>query len=201
MDIVYYSNYCKHSQNVIQNLVKGNLTDKLNFVCIDKRMKDPKTNQTVIQLENGTKVIMPPNLHNVPALLLVNQKFQFIYGDDIIKHFHKDIVTKNNKATKYNGEPMAYHLGSYSPGSNIMSEKYTSYSLTPDELSAKGTGRNRELYGYVSVNDEPLFIDTPADSWRPDKVNGDLTVDELQQKRMDEINKIMPKTQPLGSHI
>jgi len=201
MDILYYSNFCKHSQNVIQNLVKGNLTDKLNFVCIDKRSKDPKTNMVHIHLENGSKIAMPPNLYSVPALLLVNQKFQFIYGDDIIKHFHKDIVSKNNTATKNNGEPLGYYLGGFSPGSNIISEKYTAYNLTPDELSAKGTGRNRELYNYVSVNNDSAFINTPADSYRPDKVDGGLTVDQLQQKRMDDINTILPRQQALGTHI
>lgn len=202
MDILYYSNHCKHSQNVIQTLVKGNMTDKLSFICIDKRSKDAKTNQTFIHLENGTKVIMPPNLYNVPALLLVSQKFEFIYGDDIIQRFHKDIVSRNKKTTKtIAAEPIAYYLGNSAPGCNIMSEKYTSYSLTPEELSAKGTGENRLLYNYVAVNDDPIFIETPADNYHPDKVDNELTVDKLQQQRMDEIHKIMPRQQALGSHI
>ena len=50
MDILYYSNYCKHSQRVVQTLVKGNLTDKISFICIDKRSRDPKTNQIFIHL-------------------------------------------------------------------------------------------------------------------------------------------------------
>ena len=37
MDTLYYSNYCKHSQRVLHFIVKGNLTEKLNFLCIDKR--------------------------------------------------------------------------------------------------------------------------------------------------------------------
>jgi len=200
MDILYYSNYCKHSQGVLQVLVKGNLTDKINFICIDKRSKDPRTNQVFIHLENGNKVLMPPNLYNVPALLLVNQKFQFIYGDEIVQYFHRDIVTKNNKATKFNGEPMAFHLGNSTSMANITSEKYTMYNLSPDDLSAKSNSKNRELYNYVSVEDDPLFINTPADNYRPDKVNEEMTVDKLQQKRMDEINNILPRQQPLG-HI
>jgi hypothetical protein len=75
------------------------------------------------------------------------------------------------------------------------------YNLTPDELSAKGSGSNRELYNYVSVNNDSVFINTPADSYRPDKIDGGLTVDQLQQKRMDDINKILPRQQPLGTHI
>ena len=51
MDILYYSNYCPHSQKVLQTLVKGNMSDKISFICIDKRVQDPKTNQTYIILE------------------------------------------------------------------------------------------------------------------------------------------------------
>ena len=53
MDILYYSNYCKHSQNVIQTLVKSNLTDKISFICIDKRKRDENSGQMIIILENG----------------------------------------------------------------------------------------------------------------------------------------------------
>jgi hypothetical protein len=68
MDILYYSNYCVHSKKIIQYLVKENLTSALNCICIDKRSRDPKTGQINIHLENGTKLLMPPNVHSVPAL-------------------------------------------------------------------------------------------------------------------------------------
>ena len=53
MDTLYYSNYCKHSQRVLHFVVKGNLTEKINFLCIDKREKDVNNNQIYIVLENG----------------------------------------------------------------------------------------------------------------------------------------------------
>ena len=92
MDILYYSNHCKHSQKVLQFLVKGNMADKLNFICIDKRVRDAQNNQMYIVLENGKRVTMPPNLHSVPALLQVKQNYSIILGDDIIKY-----VTSNPK--------------------------------------------------------------------------------------------------------
>ena len=48
MDTLYYSNYCKHSQRILQFLVKGNLVDKINFMCIDKRQQDDTNNQIYI---------------------------------------------------------------------------------------------------------------------------------------------------------
>ena len=198
MDILYYSNYCPHSKKVLQALIKGSLTNKISFICVDKRARDSKTNQTFIILENGTRVAMPPNLHNVPALLLVKQNYRFIYGDEIIKHYHPDILEKKNTAERFNGEPNGYSLSLSSGGSNIMSEKYTSYNLTPDDLSAKSLSKSRPLYNYVSAGDDILTIDTPSDSYKPDKISGNLTVDVLQQQRIDEITKIMPNKQPFA---
>lgn len=201
MDILYYSNYCTHSQKVLQTLVKGNMSDKLSFICIDKRQLDKKTNQTYIILENGGKVVLPPNIHSVPSLLLIKDNYRIIQGDDIIKFFHKDIKQQTNIATNFNGEPVSFQLGGTSGGTNVMSEQYTLYNMTPDELSAKGTGGNRQMYNYVSASNNINLIPTPDDTYKPDKISNGVTIDSLQQKRMDEINQIMPNKQPFGQQI
>ena len=72
---------------------------------------------------------------------------------------------------------------------NIVSEPYTPYDLTPDELSAKGTSGRRSLHNYVSANDDIISIQTPADTYQPDKIDKGMTIDTLQQKRFDEIDK------------
>lgn len=201
MDILYYSNYCTHSQKVLQTLVKGNLSDKLSFICIDKRQIDKQTNQTYIILENGGKVVLPPNIHSVPSLLLIKDNYRIIQGDEIIKFFHNDIKQQSNIATNFNGEPISFQLGSSSGGTNITSEQYTMYNMSPDELSAKGNGGNRQMYNYVSVNDSINLIKTPDDTYKPDKISNGVTIDSLQQKRMDDINKIMPNKQPFGQQV
>ena len=189
MDILYYSNYCKHCQRLVQTLVKSNLSDKISFICIDKRVRDPKNNQQYIVLENGSKVIMPPNIHSVPSLLLIKQNYRLLMGDDIMQHLHPQIKQLNAAATNYNGEPVSYSLNSSSGGSNIMSEQFTFYNMTPDELSAKGKGNNRQMYNYVSASDDIKLIDTPPDNYRPDKLSNSVTVETLQQQRLNEIEK------------
>ena len=146
MDILYYSNYCKHSQKIIQTLVKANMSDKISFICIDKRTRDNKTNQTFITLENGSKVVLPPNIQSVPSLLLIKHGYKVIIGDDIIKHYHDTFKSVNSNQSLPAGEPSAFYLGKPTGGSNIVSEQYTMYNLTPDELSAKGIGGKRQLY-------------------------------------------------------
>jgi len=187
MDILYYSNYCKHSQKVIQFLAKNNLTDKLNFICIDKRQRDPKTGQTHIKLENGKTVILPPNVHNVPSLLLVKQNYRVVLGDEIIATFQPRVEQQNNTATLSQGEPAGYQLLSSNNGMNIVSEQFTYYSMTPEELSAKGKGGNRQMYNYVLANHTLSTIETPPDNYRPDKLSSGVTIDTLQQKRNDDV--------------
>ena len=190
MDILYYSNYCKHSQKVLQVLSKTNITDKISFICIDKRTRDSKTNQLYINLENGSKVIMPPNIHSVPALLLVKKNYQVIYGgDDIVQHFQPYITSLNNQATNMNGEPVGYRLtDNYS--SNIVSEQFTFYNMSPEELSSKGKGGMRQMNNYVSANLDTLIINTPPDTYRPDKLSNNVTIDNLQKMRNEEMNVI-----------
>jgi hypothetical protein len=193
MDILYYSNHCKHSQKLLQTLVKANMSDKISFICIDKRYTDPKTNQLYIVLENSSRVIMPPNIHSVPSLLLIKQNYKVLMGDDILKHYHPQMKEINEKATGTNGEPIAFPILSSTGGTNIISEQYTMYNMTPDELSAKGKGGNRQMYNYVSASDDIQFIQTPPDTYRPDKLSSSVTIDTLQQQRMDEVSKIAPK--------
>jgi hypothetical protein len=189
MDTLYYSNYCKHSQRILQFLVKGNLVEKINFMCIDKREQDNNSNKTYIILEDGKRVVMPPNIQSVPSLLLVQQKYKVILGDDIIQYYQNAVNNHNQKRQQImqQVEPMGTSLMQSSGGMNIISEQYTMYDLTPDELSAKGNGGRRQLYNYVSAHDDGNAIQTPPDTYEPDKIGKDLTLNTLQQQRINDI--------------
>jgi len=195
MDILYYSNYCKHSKKILQILGKTNVVDKISFICIDKRSRDSKTNQVFLDLENGSKVIMPPNLHSVPAMLLIKQQYRVIYGEEILEYLQPKLNVQGDLANFASvaggaggrGEPMSYQLNSGSGGSNIVSEHFTFYDMTPEELSSKGRGANRQMYNYVSANDNVITINTPPESYRPNKISSDVTIDSIQEKRNSDI--------------
>lgn len=189
MDILYYSNYCAHSQKVVDLLVKNNMQDKISFICIDKRKKNMNDNQIYIELDNGSKVILPPNVHSVPALLLIRNNYNVLYGDEILTHFHGDMKKNSSEIVKVNGEPAGFSMFSFSGGANIMSEKFTNYNMTPDDLSSKSNSKMRDLYNYVSANENSSFIETPDEDYKPDKISNEVTIDSLQQKRIDEIEK------------
>ncbi len=118
-NVFYYSNYCQHSQKVMQFLVRANLTSEIAFVCIDKRGRDSNTNQMYVIMENGDKILMPPNIHSVPALLMIEQNYKVIYGDEIIKFYEPNIVNDKMMATNFNGEPVGFALGGPNNGVSL----------------------------------------------------------------------------------
>ena len=184
MDILYYSNFCPHSKKIIQYVAKNGLIEKINSICIDNRKRDADNNQMYIILENGKRVIMPPNVHSVPALVQVKRNYSVIMGDDILKYFSP--MVSDAKEGETGDEPLGISLNS-AANSNITSEKYTYYSMTPDELSAKGSGTTRQMYNYVPATHNGMFINTPQDTYRPDKVASNVTVDVIQQQRNTDV--------------
>jgi glutaredoxin-related protein len=189
MDTLYYSNHCKHCQKIIQFLVKNNLANKLNFLCIDQRKRDANNNNIYIILEDGRQVIMPPNVNSVPALLLIKDNYRVILGEDIIKRYQGVAQSQGQGPVSMHSpsqEPTGVSLMASNQGMNIISEPYTYYNLTAEELSAKGTGGRRQMYNYVPADVEVISISTPPDTYQPDKVAKSITVDVLQQKRNTE---------------
>ena len=189
MDVLYYSNFCKHSQKIIQFLSRGGLLESISAICIDKRSRDEKTNQLIIICENGQRVLLPPNIQSVPALLFVNKNYQVILGEDIIQHFEPAMRKKISNANLGNGEPFGYSIQSSANtgGSNIVSEQFTFYDMSPEELSAKGNGAARQMYNHVAANQESNFIQTPPDTYKPDKIGESITIDQLQHQRSQEV--------------
>jgi len=193
MDIFYYSNFCTHSQKVIQYISRAGIIDKLNAICIDKRTVDPMTGQIFVQLENGKKVMLPPNVHSVPALLVVKNNYSALFGGDILKYLGPEIKSNEEKAQNFNGEPVGVSLAASSAGVSIHSEQFTMYDLTHDDLSAKSQSNKRPMYNYVSANNHQAYkIPTPPDTYRPDKLGESVTLESIEQQRNKDIPQLGP---------
>jgi hypothetical protein len=193
MDVFYYSTKCKFSQRVIQHIVKTGLVDKISCICIDKRQRDHNNNNIIISLENGKKIILPPNIQSVPALLRVNKNYTVLLGDtQIIEYLNVQYSNQqlSSPILEANGEPSAYIFSNSGGGSfnNIISsEKYTNYNLTPEDLNAKGTSNARDLYNYVPATHEVRSIQAPPETYKPDKIPSNLTLEVIEQKRASDI--------------
>jgi hypothetical protein len=148
--ILYYSKYCEVSQKYLHLLSKSDVQKDIHFICIDKRVKD-SNNKTYIILENGQKIILPENITKVPALLLLNQGYQVLYGEQILQHLKPRQQQEVKIATQNNMEPMAFSLGGGGFG-DVVSDQYSFLDQDPDELKADGNGGMRQMHNYVDLN-------------------------------------------------
>jgi len=164
----------------------------IHFICIDNRVKDPSGKMFIV-LQNGQKIIMPENVTKVPALLLLNQNYKVVYGDEIYNHFKPTQQVQVQQATKNNMEPSAFGFsggGLFSSG--IASDNYSFLDQGDDELSVKGNGGLRQMHNYVSLNDSMnLTMHLPQDDteYKNDKLkDGEMSVEALQRKREQELS-------------
>ena len=191
--IIYYSNSCDRCKSVLSALSKSRVQDDIHFLCIDKRVKaENGSGAWHIVTESGERVLLPPQVNRVPALLLLNKGHMVLYGEQILQHFQPKNVALNNEATSFNGEPNAFALGRESMGSGfgVASDNYSFLDQSADELSAKGNGGMRQLYNYATI-DLVDKIETPPDNYSPDKV-GSVSLEQLQQQRNTDIQGVPP---------
>jgi hypothetical protein len=191
--ILYYSNFCEHSKKLLQNLSKTSVANDIHFICVDKRIKESNGKMFIV-LENGQKIIMPENVNRVPALLLLDQGFRVLYGEEILNNLKPKQQVAVQQATQNNMEPMAFSFGAiFGGGGFVQSDNYSFLDMDSDSLSAKGNGGTRQMHNYVDINYSDT-ISTPQDDHDykgSNKISGELTIEQLQQQREQELQKIV----------
>jgi hypothetical protein len=169
MDTLYYSNYCKYSNSIKEFIVKKNLIEKLNCICVDSRIVEQQTGQIVLVLENGKKVLLPPNVHRVPSLI-IRKNYNLVEGNDIIQYFESIVKEQTQDITD---EPTGFSLTDSSRHS-VQSEQYT---------FTDGRPQNRVLY--VDANHSIAPIRAAPDDYHPNKVSSDVTIESLEKTRQE----------------
>jgi len=185
--ILYYSNFCEHSKKLLKVLSKTQVSKGIHFICIDKRVRGPDGKMKIV-LENGQQIVMPDNITKVPALLLLNNNFQVLYGDSIYNHLKPAQETVVRQATSNNMEPMAFSLGAGGFG-GIASDQYSFLDMDSEELNTKGNGGMRQMHNYVPLNHMDK-ISTPQDEfdYKKAKIPESMTIEKLQQQRDADLN-------------
>lgn len=177
--ILYYSNYCENCKSLLQILSKTKTTETLHYICVDNRVKNSDGSIYVI-IENKSRILLPPNITKVPALLLINKNYQTIFGkDSILKYLNpkESFVSKTNINT--NIEPTSYSFNGGVYG--VISDNYSFLDQTADSLLTKGDGGFRQMYHYATLNYND-HIETPDENYTPDKI-GNISLEQLQQMR------------------
>lgn len=196
--ILYYSKYCENSKKLLQNLSKSNVAKDIHFICIDKRIKETN-GKTYILFENGQKMLLPENITKIPALLLLNQNYNVLYGDDIQKYFKPKEEVQVRAATKNNMTPLPQSLEPFSGfgGYGVVSDNYSFLDQSDADLGTSGNGGLRQMHNYVTLNDSMnLSMKLPQDDfeYKTDKLKeGEMSVEALQRRREEELANISYK--------
>lgn len=169
--ILYYSNLCEHSKKILTFLSRSKLKDEIHFICIDKR--EIKNNECHIILENGQSVILPSKITKVPALLLLNDTYTTIYGNDILEYFKPKEEKNIEEATDNNMEPNAFSIQNAFSAFGVHSDTYSYLDMSNEELAAKGGGGLRQMHNYSDIGINSV-IETPEENYKPDKVDEKL---------------------------
>jgi len=189
--VLYYSNFCEPSKKLLQSIGKMQIKD-MHFISIDNRVKD-SNGKIYIQLQNGQKIIMPENITRVPALMLLNQNYKVIYGDEIYNHIKPVMQSQTKQATNNNMVPVAPQdgfdcFGGFG-GNGISSDNYSFLDQSDDELGVKGNGGLRQMHNYVSLNDPINFSfnvqqeDSNNSKGASKLKDGEMNLESLQRQR------------------
>lgn len=191
--IVYYSNFCEHSKKLLQGLSKTQMSKDIHFICIDNRVKE--NGKIFIQLQNGQKIIMPENVTKVPALMLLNQNYKVLYGEDINQFFRPREQAIVKQVTHNNLEPTSFSLGG--GGFGIVSDQYSFLDMDADSLTAKGDGGVRQMHNYVTLEYVDKFNAVEEDTSNAKNANrlteGDI---EKYQREREQDYSAISKSQP-----
>ena len=180
--ILYYSNYCNYSKQLIVNLKEYKEYNEIHFINIDNRFI--KNNNNYVLLENQQTVLIPQFIDKVPALLCItNHKISF--GNDIYKQITKH-KPDNSKEISADIKEFSF---SNSKTNEIISDQFSFYDQGSEELLAKGDGGLRQMHSYVTLdyNDR---ITTPEENYDSDKIKEDddsINISKLQEQRAKEV--------------
>jgi hypothetical protein len=193
--IIYYSNFCEHSKKLLQVLSKTQMSKDIHFICIDNRVRE--NGKIYIQLQNGQKIIMPENVTKVPALMLLNQNYKVLYGEEINQFFKPRQEATVKQVTHNNMEPMSFSLGG--GGYGIVSDQYSFLDMDADSLTAKGDGGVRQMHNYVTLEyvDKINAIEEDASNGKNANRLTETEIEKFQREREQDFNS-MSQNRPMN---
>jgi hypothetical protein len=182
--VLYYSNHCSSSKEVINRFSRSKIKDDIHFVCVDRRIKD-QFGRTFVVLENENRIILPDIVTQVPTVIKLNEDNKIYSGaKEILDHFNPREEEINLESTGNQGEPTAFSMTEMAGDSDA----YSYLNMTFDELSAKGTGGTRMMHSFATP-EGVLTIDTPSEDYVPDKI-GEVSLDKLETERNNDMTTI-----------
>jgi hypothetical protein len=184
--LLFFSELCKHSQELLESLKQKNLLEKVQLVCIDNRYVE--NNVTYIYLNQSHTMPLPPMITCVPTLCIM-PNYEILKGGQIIDYFTPMNKNIEEERQQLNMEPNAFSLDSETNGSfGVSSDSFSFWDTNSDDLSAQGNGGTRQMYTYASIestnnHSEQIYTPTEDVSDKPAPVS----LDQIQQQRNNEL--------------
>ena len=183
----YFSNYCKHSASIMQELNKGGFQSKFVYICIDKRAV--RDNITYILLPNGKEFQMPPMINRVPVLLL-KPKYEILSGNQILDYIKPQSKTIREEKTMIYSEPNPFDLGKDSlKSSGVMSDYFSFLDDGPQDLAPQGNGGMRQMYNYSGLDGQSIG-NVPVVVEGDKKSKMQYSMEDIEQMRNSEFPEV-----------
>jgi hypothetical protein len=144
--VLYYSNNCEFSKNLIRTISSSEYQKDIYVVCIDNR-RIVGTNY-MVQLQNGDNVLLPSAINRFPALVLL-QDYSVLFGNEIMELLRPQQQKEIAEATQNNMEPIGYELNNTNNSYNPVSSD--SYSYLDENLDFS------QKHNYASANSEYIY--------------------------------------------
>tara|TARA_Y100000389_G_C17450828_1_gene514664 strand:+ start:1414 stop:1905 length:492 start_codon:yes stop_codon:yes gene_type:complete len=158
------------------------------FFSVDTRDNTP--NGTYLILDNGSRVLLPVNVTQVPSLLVIDdmtKKNVLVVGHEIYTHFKLVAEPKTEHVLDETPDPVSYQIAD---GGFVPSDKFSFITTSPDELLANGDAGLKQLHHYSTL-DYVHKIATPTDNYTPNTIgNDEKGVDALKQEREDQLHTV-----------
>lgn len=184
--LLFFSELCTHSKELLTSLKRKNLLDKVQLICVDNRYVE--NNITHIYLNPQQTMPLPPMITCVPTLCIM-PNYEILKGGQIMEYFAPMSKSIQDEREKINMEPNAFSLESETNGSfGVSSDSFSFWDTNSDDLSAQGNGGKRQMYTYASIestNNHSEQIYTPTED-TSDKA-GPVSLDQIQQQRNKEL--------------
>jgi hypothetical protein len=182
---LYFSEYCKHSQAILEQLNRLGLQDKFRYISLDKRIV--KNNITYIILPNGQQFPLPPMINRVPILLLKPSN-EILSGNQILEYIKPQVRNINEQKTMLYNEPNPFAFGSDNLGmTGVASDRFSFVESNDNHVEMRldgGTAGMRQMYNYVTADGGNMNnIQAPQTLETDKRKKAQYTLEDLEKMR------------------
>jgi hypothetical protein len=145
-DIIFYSNFCKYSQDLLKYIVKQDLKKMFVFVCVEKNRQR-----------------IPPQVDKVPALFLTNER-RVLFEDDIIECIQSSVINiapSEQPCSSFSDTFSILEDDTMMPNQSVDSKRFSIFGQeqrihTPEEDTGNKNDNELSLERYNSMRESDI---------------------------------------------